>query len=139
MKTYTYSTTADVPAQKLFEVIADIGRWPAWDPDIEATRHEGALQPGSRFTLKPKGGPKVAMEIVEATAPTRFVDLSHLPLAKMRTSHEFTPVAGGARVDVKIEVWGVLGFLWDRIVARKQASGAANQTRAFLAYAASRP
>jgi hypothetical protein len=57
----------------------------------------------------------------------------------MRTSHFFTPDAAGTRVDVRIEVWGPLGFLWDRVVARKQAAGVADQTRAFLAFAASRP
>ena len=139
METYTYTTTTDVPAEKLYGAIADISRWPDWDADIEATTHNGAASPGAPFTLKPRGGPKVAMEIVEATAPTRFVDLARLPLGRMRTSHFFTPDAAGTRVDVRIEVWGPLGFLWDRVVARKQAAGAADQTRAFLAFAASRP
>jgi uncharacterized protein YndB with AHSA1/START domain len=139
MKTYTYTTTTDVPAAKLYDAIADIARWPDWDGDIEATTHDGATAPGSPFSLKPKGGPKVSMEIVEATAPARFVDLARLPLGRMRTSHVFTPDADGTRIDVKIEVWGFLGFLWDRVVARKQAAGAADQTQAFLAYAASRP
>ena len=138
MKTYTYTTTTEVSASKLYDAIADIVRWPVWDGDIEATTHDGAATPGSPFTLKPRGGPKVAMEIVEATAPTRFVDLARLPLGTMRTSHVFTPDAAGTRVDVRIEVWGPLGFLWDRVVARKQAAGAADQTRAFLAFAASR-
>jgi hypothetical protein len=139
MKTYTYSTTTEVPAGKLYDAIADISRWPEWDGDIESTMHDGATAPGSPFVLKPRGGPKVAMEIVEATAPTHFVDLARLPLGRMRTSHVLTPEAGGTRIDVKIDVWGPLGFVWDRVVARKQAAGAEGQTRAFLAYAAGRP
>ena len=79
MKTYSYTTTTNLPAQKLYAAISDIARWPEWDKDIEAT----SIEAGARFTLKPKGGPKVAMEIVEAIEPSRFVDLSHLPLAKM--------------------------------------------------------
>jgi hypothetical protein len=138
MKTYAYSTTTQVRPEPLFEAIADIARWPEWDPDIEATVPAAKTAPGARFTLKPKGGPKVAMEIVEAQAPGRFVDLSHLPLAKMRTSHIFTAQPDGTRVDVVIEVWGLLGFLWDRVVARPQAAGAAAQTAAFVAYAARR-
>jgi hypothetical protein len=136
MKTYIYSTTTEVPAEKLYRAIADINRWPEWDSEIEATSHDGRLIPGALFTLKPKGGPRVSMEIVEATAPTRFADLSHLPLAKMRTSHSFIQVAERTRVDVKIEVWGILGLLWDRVVARKQAAGVADQTHAFLLFAA---
>jgi hypothetical protein len=139
MKTYTYTTTTDVPVGKLYGAMADIVRWPDWDDDIEATTHDGSASPGSPFTLKPRGGPKVAMEIVEATAPTRFVDLARLPLGRMRTSHVFTPEAAGTQVDIRIDVWGPLGFLWDRVVTRKQAAGVADQTRAFLAYAAGRP
>ena len=122
MKTDTYTTMTDISADRLYRAITDIPSWPVWDGDIEGTQHDGRLAPGAPFTLKPKGGPTVSMEIVEAAAPTRFVDLAHLPLAKIRTSHSFTPVADAVRIDVSIEVWGPLGFLWDRIVARKQAA-----------------
>jgi uncharacterized protein YndB with AHSA1/START domain len=139
MKIYRFETAASVPAAKLFRAITAIARWAEWDPELEETAHDGALNPGARFTLKPKGGPKVAMEIVEASAPTRFVDVAHLPLAKMRTSHEFQETLGQTRVVVTIEVGGPLGFLWDRIVARKQAAGAREQTERFIAFARSLP
>lgn len=119
----------------LCRAITDINQWPAWDKDLEATTHDGKLATGSPFLLRPRGGPQVAMEIVEATAPRRLVDLAHMPLAKMRATHVFRSMAAGARFDVTIEVWGILGFLWDGIVARKQAAGAPEQTRAFIAYA----
>lgn len=136
MKTYTHTTITGVPAEALYRTIVDIGRWPEWDTDIEGTSHDGNLQQGARFTLKPKGGPKVAMEIVTAVAPTTFIDLSRLPLGRMRTSHQFTTQAdGNTRIDVKVEVFGPLAFLWDRIVARKQAAGAEEQMRAFISYA----
>ncbi|MGH6835021.1 MAG: SRPBCC family protein [Methylocella sp.] len=122
-------------ATKLFRAITDIAHWPDWDTELERTEHNGYVQPGARFTLKPKGGPKVAMEIVEADAPTRFADIAHLPFGKMRTSHQFSESAGQTNVAVKIEVWGLLGFLWDRVVAQKQAAGAAEQTHRFIAYA----
>jgi len=137
MKSYTYTTTTDVTADKLYRAITDINRWPEWDNEIETTTHDGRLAPGSPFTLKPKGGPKIAMEIVETIAPIRHVDLAHLPLAKLRMSHSFIPQTnGGTDIEIKIEVFGPLGFLWDRILARKLAAGTADQIRAFVAYAA---
>ncbi|MBV1702868.1 MAG: SRPBCC family protein [Hyphomicrobiales bacterium] len=139
MKTYTYTTTTHVPAAKLFRAIADIANWPKWDSDLESTQHNGGLEAGARFMLKPKGGPKVKMEIIEAIAPTHFDDLAHLPLAKMRTSHHFAQSAGQTRIDVKIEVWGCLSFFWDRVVARQQAASTPEQTRRFIAYAEAQP
>jgi hypothetical protein len=75
------------------------------------------------------------MTVEAAEAPARFVDLSHLPLAKMRTSHEFVATPEGTRVVVTIEVFGPLSWVWDRIVARAQAAAFAAQTQAFVAYA----
>lgn len=138
MKRYTYSIPTDVPATILYRALTDIERWPIWDSEIESIHHAGKLTPGTRFTLKPKGGPHIAMRIVEATEPTRFVDLARLPLAKMRTSHVFASHPdGGTTIDICIEIFGPLGFLWDRLVARKQAAGLAEHTQAFVSFARS--
>jgi hypothetical protein len=136
MIAYSYSTTTPVPPNALYEAIADIASWPTWDPDIEMTEAAGAIAAGQAFVLKPRGGPKVRMTIAAADRPTCFVDLAHLPLAQMRTTHLFEPADGATRVTVRIEVRGLLGFLWDRIVARKQSAGSAEQTRRFIAHAA---
>lgn len=139
MKTYTYETTTATPAGKLYRAITAISRWSEWDPEIEATSHDGVVKPSARFTLKPKGGPLVKLAILEAKEPSRFVDVAFLPLARMRTSHVFTPTVEGTRIAVTIEIGGVLGFLWDRIVARGQAAGAEEQTRRFIAFAQALP
>jgi uncharacterized protein YndB with AHSA1/START domain len=135
MRRYTYEIDTDVSAETLFRAKTDIRSWPKWDSDLETTAFDAPLEPGSTFMLKPKGGPKVAMRIVELEAPRRFVDLAFLPLAKMRTATEFLPCAGGTRVRVAIEVFGPLAFLWDRILARKLAADCEHQTKRFIAAA----
>jgi hypothetical protein len=75
------------------------------------------------------------MRVEVADAPRRFADVALLPLARMRTMHEFIPSGAATTVRVTIEVSGPLAFLWDRIVARKQAAGAEAQTRRFVAFA----
>jgi uncharacterized protein YndB with AHSA1/START domain len=132
---HTYETVVSTSPDLLFRAIADVASWPDWDPEIESVEPPSAVAAGTGFALKPRGGPRVRMTIEDVEANRRFVDVSHLPLARMRTSHEFTPEAGGTRVRLTIEVSGPLAFLWDRIVARKQASGAQAQTAAFARYA----
>jgi uncharacterized protein YndB with AHSA1/START domain len=142
MRRYVHEVVVSTAPEKLFRSITDIASWPKWDSELEATEITelgGALVPGTRFSLKPKGAPRVSMSIEAAEAPRRFVDLSHLPLAKMRTAHEFLEEAQGTRIRVTIEVFGPLGFLWDRIVARKQAAGARAQTEAFVRFAEGLP
>lgn len=113
MRRYVHETLVSTPPETLFLAITHIAHWPRWDADVES--------------------------IEAAEAPSRFSDLSHLPLATMRTVHEFLPAPeGGTRIRVTVEVFGLLGFLWDLLVARKQAAGAEAQTRAFVRYAEQR-
>jgi hypothetical protein len=132
---YTHEAVVPTSPERLLHAITDVGSWPKWDPELTSVEPPSALSVGSGFALTPKGGPRVKMTI-ESIEPSRlFVDLSHLPLAKMRTSHEFSQGADGTHVRVTIEVFGPLGFLWDRIVARKQAAGAEAQTAALVRHA----
>jgi hypothetical protein len=135
LRTYVHEAFVPVRPEKLFAALANISRWPEWDTDLAATSHDGALAPGTPFTLKPKGGPTVSMTLEVAEAPRRFVDVSHLPLARMRTSHELEPVGNGTRLVMRIEVSGPLGWLWDRLIARDLAAGAEAQTAALARFA----
>jgi uncharacterized protein YndB with AHSA1/START domain len=139
MRRYQHEVIVPTPPEKLFRTLADVSHWPAWDEGLETVEHDGRVAPGATFVLKPRGGPRVPMTIEVAEAPHRFVDVAHLPLARMRTIHELAPAAaGGTSVRVIIEVSGPLAFLWDRLVAREQAAGVVAQTHALAAYAEAR-
>lgn len=135
MRRHIYETVVTTSPEKLFRAISDISNWPRWGGDLESTEHDGSLSPGTRFSLKPRGGPRVAMSIEAAEAPHRFVDLAHFPLGRMRTTHEFLEEKAGTRVRITIEVFGPLAFLWDHVVAKKQASSAAVETVGLARYA----
>lgn len=135
MRRYSYTTNTDLPAERLFDAIIAVERWPEWDHELESTRLADEARVGAKFVLKPRGGPKTTMEITVMDRPMRFSDVAHLPLGKMRTDHRFEPGDDGTRVTVTISVSGPLAFLWDKIVARKQAAGAEAQTEAFLSFA----
>jgi ligand-binding SRPBCC domain-containing protein len=135
MRRHVYEVAVNTSPERLWLAIADVRRWPEWDAELEAIEVKGEIAPGSRFGLKPRGGPTVAMSVEAMEAPRRFVDVAHLPLAKMRTSHEFHAERGGTRIRLTIEVSGPLGPLWDLLVARKQAEGAGAQTEALVQFA----
>ncbi|MBI3546477.1 MAG: polyketide cyclase [Gammaproteobacteria bacterium] len=122
----------------MFATIADVDSWNKWDVDLEFTRMDGAAQVGAGFILKPRGGPRIKIFIEEFQTPARFVDVAQLPLAKMRTVHEFIQSGRRTTIRVTIQTWGPLGFFWRKIVAEKQIRSAAAQTAAFVAYARER-
>jgi hypothetical protein len=134
-----YQTTTDIPAEKLFRAISDINAWSHWDAGLEFARIDGPATAGSTFVLKPKGGPTVQMSIEELRSPVRMVDIAHLPLAKLRTRHEFLQSGAETSVRFSVEVWGPLGFFWRRMVGEKQLHEAPAQTAAFIRYASAAP
>lgn len=129
-----YETTTDVPAEKLFRAISDINNWGKWDDGLESTKLEGIAREGAEFTLKPKGGPNVKLTIDEIR-PYRLVDTAHLFLAKMRTSHEYVQSGGQTIIHFQVEVWGLMGFFWRKVVGENQIKDAAAQTQALINYA----
>jgi uncharacterized protein YndB with AHSA1/START domain len=129
-----YETTTDVPAEKLFRAISDVNNWSKWDDGLESTKLEGDAREGAEFTLKPKGGPNVELTIDEIR-PYRLVDTAHLFLAKMRTSHEYVQNGDRTTVRFQVEVWGLMGFFWRKVVGENQIKEAATQTRALIDYA----
>jgi hypothetical protein len=135
MRRYTHHVRCSADPSQLYRALVDIDRWPEWGGDLEWARIDSPVEPGAAFRLKPKGGPVVSMQVEAAEAPHRFVDVAHLPLARMRTVHEFASVGHETLITIVIEVFGPLGFLWDRLVARKQAADTAAQTQRLIAFA----
>jgi hypothetical protein len=129
-KSYTVAT--EVPSSRLWAVIADVANWSSWDEEIEFIQIDGLPRSGTEFWLKPKGAPAVKLAIEEFSPPHRFVDVTQFPLAQMRTIHEFSDTPTGTEIQVTVQVWGVLGFLWQKIVAQKQVEGLPGQTQRFI-------
>jgi Polyketide cyclase / dehydrase and lipid transport len=129
-----YETTTDVPAEKLFRAISDVNNWNKWDAGLESTWLEGVARQGVAFRLKPKGGPIVKLTIDEVR-PYCLVDTAHLFFAKMRTSHEYVQSGDQTTIRFQVEVWGLMGFFWRKVVGEDQIKGAAAQTLALIDYA----
>jgi hypothetical protein len=129
-KSYTVAT--EVPSSRLWEVITDVANWSSWDEEIEFIQIDGLPRSGTEFWLKPKGAPAVKLTIEEFLPPHRFVDVTQFPLAQMRTIHEFIDTSAGTEIQVTVQVWGILGFLWQKIVAQKQVESLPAQTQKFI-------
>ena len=129
-----FRTTTDVSAVKLYKAITDVNAWHKWDDGIEYTQLLGEAKTGSVFTLKPKGGPAVKITI-EKMWPFEVIDVAHLPFAKMRTIHRYEPIGDTTHIFMDVQIWGLLGFLWQKIIGENQIKEAAGQTNAMIEYA----
>ena len=129
-----FQTTTDVPAENLYRAITDFNAWNKWDDGIEHTQLIGEAKPGGVFILKPRGGPAVKITI-EKMWPYEVIDVARLPLAKMRTVHKYVRVGDTTHIHMELQIWGLLGFVWRKIIGENQIKDAPVQTKALIDYA----
>lgn len=111
--------TEEVTKEQMWKLFADVNNWHTWDEGIEFAKMEGKFEKGNFFTLRPKGGSNVKVELLETVENKSFLDVTKFPLAKMFDNHTFEETPQGLKITNTISVTGVLGFLWRKIVAQK--------------------
>ncbi|MDJ1481195.1 SRPBCC family protein [Cytophagaceae bacterium YF14B1] len=111
-------TTQEVTKEQLWQLFADVDNWAAWDEGVEYAKLEGKFEKGAFFTLKPKGGPKVKIQLIETTKNKSFTDMTRFPMGRMYGEHTFEETTEGLRITTTMKVEGLLGFFWRKVVAQ---------------------
>ncbi len=128
MWTKSYSiVTKEVTKEQMWKLFADVNNWHTWDEGIEFAKMEGKFEKGNHFLLKPKGGPKLNIELIETIENVKFVDLTKFPLAKMYGEHLFEETPQGLKITTTMKVEGLLAFLWIKLVAKGIVDGLPNE------------
>ena len=109
--------TREVTREQLWKLTTDINRWKQWDDTVEDSRLLGEFRAGDYFMLKPAGGPRVKIQLLEIVPFRKFVDLTRFPLARMYGEHVYEETAQGLKITVTMTVKGLLGPVWVRLVA----------------------
>ena len=118
----------------LWDAHSDVKNWAKWQDDIEWTKVEDQIAKGTKFTIKPKSGPKVNLEILTFDKPAQFTDVSYLPLCKMFTTTKMKEVEDGVEIKLEIEMKGLLTFVWKNIVAKGIIDGHLAQNESMVNY-----
>jgi hypothetical protein len=85
----------------------DVAGWAAWNAGVERAELAGSFTSGSKITMVPPGEDPIALTIVEAEAPERFVDEADLGPIVVRTEHLAQRLDGGrVRVTYRTEITG---------------------------------
>lgn len=109
---HTLETTAT--PENIWALWADVARYPEWDGGTEWARLDGGFKAGNHGELKPVGGRAAAFTITEMVEGRSFSDLIGLPFARLRFHHSMEPTGMGARLTHRIEVEGLLAWIWAR-------------------------
>ena len=112
----------------------DVNHWHHWDRDIDSAELHGAFVANACFTLHPKGGPSVKIQLVRAEPLVGYTDCTRFPLARMYGIHDMLETPEGLRLTTTIRVEGPLAWLWRKLVAEKVANEAPAQITSLAAF-----
>ncbi len=130
-KTYSKKVQG-LKAEQVWKVWTDLNQWHTWQSDIEYAKLVGEFKVGNTFLLKPKGGPKVNIEIIKVERNKQFTDLTRFPGARMYGSHEFVIHGDELEIKTTMSIEGPLSFVWRKIVAEDVANGMMEQTENLI-------
>lgn len=110
--------TKDVTKEQMWKLLTDIDNWKNWDKTVENSELLGEFKVGNYFLLKPKGGPKVKIKLIEIIENKKYTDETTFPFANMKGEHFFEETKDGLKITVTMSVTGILSFLWIKLVAK---------------------
>lgn len=87
-------TTTAAPPETTWQVLADIGSWSDWNPDVTSVRLEGPLAPGTVFRWK-AGGARIRSRIEAVDPPTALTWSGRSLGLRARHTWRLTPTADG--------------------------------------------
>jgi hypothetical protein len=128
IKSYSKKYTG-LKAEEIWAVWTNVNEWNKWQLDTEQASMVGEFKVGNTFMLKPKGGPRVNIEIIQVVPFKQFTDLTRFPGARMYGDHEFISHENGElEIKTTMSIEGPLSFIWRKIVAEGVANGLPEQT-----------
>lgn len=117
------SATTQAPPEAIWRLWADVDNWKEWDPGVEDSSIGDSFAEGTRYELKPKGGPKVTSVLTDVRLSEGFSDHTRLPLANLDFFHEMERVGEGTRITHRVEISGPLSFMFARLMGRGMVKG----------------
>lgn len=123
-----------VSITELWDAHSDVANWSKWQKNVEWVKISEEVKEGTWFEMKPQGAPSVKLKIIEFDKPKRFVDISHLPLTKMKVATLMQQVENGVEIKLVIEMDGFLTFLWKNKIAKVILANHRAQNEAMIKY-----
>ena len=132
----TFSTTTnEITSAQIWTLMADIDNWKTWDSGVEHSELRGRFETGSTFLLKPKGGPKVMIQLLAVEPVTYFKDKTTFLLAKMYGEHWYEETPEGVKITITMTMKGLLAGLWNKIVMKDIVTHLADDVQCQIAAA----
>jgi uncharacterized membrane protein len=114
------TVTIDAPPDKVFAVLKDVERWPAWTPTMTRVKRleSGPFAVGSTAQVQqPKLRPAV-WQVTEIEEGRNFTWTTRTPGLRMKAGHRVEPQSTGSRASLTFEISGLVAPLMWRLYGR---------------------
>lgn len=103
-----HAVTIAAPPEQVWEVLADVARWPERIPTVAAVERldEGPLAVGSRTRLRQPRLPEAVWTVTELEEGRSFTWESRSPGVAISASHVVEPLAGATRLTLSVVLSG---------------------------------
>lgn len=104
---HEYAAETVVPRERVWEALADIDSWTAWDTSMAAIRLDGPFAVGSQISMTPHGQEPIKSTIVEISELERYADQTSFGGVTLQFSHTLADLEdGGTRIVHRLEITG---------------------------------
>ncbi len=120
MPAWQHSIDIEASPARVWEVLADIERWPEWTSSIVSVQKltEGPLTVGTRARVHALGVPESEFTVTSAAPGNSFTWETKVRGARSIAGHVIEPTASGARATLSVEVGGIVAALLRPILSR---------------------
>ena len=115
--TFSISTDIDAPAERVYEVMADIERWHEWTPSVTSIKRldAGSFIAGSRALIRQPNFPPALWTVTAADGKRSFTWLNRAPGIKVTAHHSVDTVGRVSRATLALRYEGFFGGLLARL------------------------
>jgi uncharacterized protein YndB with AHSA1/START domain len=105
MWAFEHSVETSAKPEAVWQVWADVERWPDWNAGIEGIQLRGPFAVGSTILMTPPGDEPVELRISEANEPELFVDEADGGDFVVRTTHRVEDIGDErSRITYRMEI-----------------------------------
>jgi hypothetical protein len=113
---FQHSVNIAAKPADIFNLYANVDGWPKWDPEVIESSIDGAFTSGAVGMIKPKGGPKSKIELIEVKPNEAFKIQCKLPLCVMTFGHELVSEGATTTATHRVTFTGLLAPLFGRLI-----------------------
>jgi uncharacterized membrane protein len=117
------STSVQAPADRVWAILSDVERWPAWTASVQQVVLDGPLAVGAVAKIRQPKLPPTAWTVTEVVPGRSFTWESKAPGSRTVGEHEVTPTSEEScdvrlRLEQNGPVGSVIGLLYRRLTKR---------------------